>query len=191
MACVLRRCLYNLRSQQPEIQEWQQTSHRQLLGIICLPQLILRLAAVSTEPQIQEWQQKHGHLLGCAGRSSAVLGHNSHRFKNGHKAASVAWMCTPQLLLHLAAVSAETCTTPGHNSLRFKNGSKSTIGSCLDVLDVPQLLLHLAAVSAPCYSTPGHNSPRFQNGSKSTVTCLDVLDIPELLLHLAAVSTAF
>ena len=46
-----------------------------------------------------------------------------------------------QLLLPLAAVSAAIWITPGHHSPRCKNGSKSTIGSCLDVLDAPQLLL--------------------------------------------------
>ena len=64
----------------------------------------------------------------------------------------------------------------------------STVGGCLDVLDVPQLFLHPAAVSAEFWITPGHNSPRFKNGSKSAGSCFDVLDVPQLFLHLAAVA---
>ena len=115
---------------------------------------------MSQQPEIQEWQQKHCQLLGCAGRSSAalapgcclrhILGHprsQQPRFKNDSNSMDICLdvLDVPELLLHLAAISAIAWITPCHNSPRLKNGSKST-ASCLDVLDVPQLLLHLAAV---------------------------------------------
>ena len=108
----------------------------------------------SPQSQIQEWQQKHQlELLGCAGRSSAAVepgyclhhgitpGHNCPRVKNGSKSTGSCLdvLDVPQLLLHLAALSARFWITPGHDSPGFKSGSKSTVG-CLDVLDLCQLL---------------------------------------------------
>ena len=127
----------------------------------------------------------HGHTYsssfalapGCCLRH--ILDHpksQQPRFKNGRKLAVgfVDVLDVPQLLLHLATISAMLRKTPGHNSPRFKNSSKST-ASCL-------------AVSAISFITPSHNSPRFKNGRKSTDSFVDVLDVPQLLLHLAAVS---
>ena len=79
--CCLRHGLDDPRSQQPQIQEWQQ-KQSQLNG--CAGHFSAALAPGcclrqplddprSQQPQIQEWQQKHCQLLRCPGRFSAAL----------------------------------------------------------------------------------------------------------------------
>ena len=77
----LRRPLRDPRSQQPQIQEWQQ-KHGQCFGCAArssaalAPRCCLRHILDhprSQRPQIQEGQQKHCQLLGCAGLVSAAL----------------------------------------------------------------------------------------------------------------------
>ena len=93
------------RSQQPQIQEWQQKPGH-LLGFVGHSSAALTPGCCLHRnlhyPRSQQWQQKHILLLGCAGRSSAALAPGcclrpqvttAPDSRMAAKARSFAWIC--------------------------------------------------------------------------------------------------